>query len=267
MTPGISLLDGPQNTFVYSAPEPPQLDYQDRDKTYVPRLKGTNTQPLLYEQSSLRGLALCTTRFRCKKRLCRWCSTATASEARAALRRESARYATLTTLTLSVASSPSLAEAWRALAECRQQFTRSRWLSTKSTSWFRQTEVTHTDAGWNLHDVWVIFGTPQQQSELLTAALPRWVEAASRAGHRADPAGQHASKTPHMGQAIGYAVKGLMAQHTTDTTAQGHTPGDLLALYNAGDADAAEAWAELETAFLVRGRRWVERGGELRGKK
>jgi hypothetical protein len=238
----------------------------DRSKVSLPSLRDAeNLQPLIYEHSTLRGLRLCSRRMPCRKRLCPWCSTRKASEARAALRREAAQHATVVNLVLSVSSSPSLEHAWQALAAARQQFTRSRWLSTKSTSWFRQTEVTHTEQGWHLHDNWLIFGTPEQQCHMLEAAIPRWISSASVVGERADPMGQHATRTAHKSDVIGYVVKGIMAQHDSHTTAQGRTPGDLLALFHAGDADAADAWRELELAFLVRGHRWVASGGALRG--
>lgn len=250
------------------APEPPPVHYQDRAKVVIPSLPLVNElQPFIYEHSELRGLRLCTRRQRCRKRICKRCSTEKATAARDDLRRHAAQHATVVNLTLSISSSTSLAEAWNNLATVRKTFTRSRWLAERSTSFYRQTEVTHTDAGWHLHDCWLIWGTPEQQNQILDLAIPRWNDAAKRAGLRGDPIAQHANKEVKQNQVIGYVVKGLMNQHETTTARQGRTPGDLLALFHAGDADAAEAYTELERAFLVRGRRWVERGGNLRGQK
>lgn len=255
---------------IVSFSDPLHVHSSDRGKsvTVIPSLRNVeNLQPFIHEHSNLKGLQRCSRWQKCGKRLCRWCSVRTASEARAELRREAAKHASVVNLVLSVESSPTLAEAWRNLAEVRRQFTRSRWLASKSTSWFRQTEVTHTSQGWHLHDNWLIWGTTEQQEVVLTSALPRWLDSAACAGIRADARGQHATRTRDAAQVIGYVVKGLMAQHDTHTATQGRTPGDLLALFHAGDADAADAYAEVEAAFLARGRRWVERGGALRGQK
>ena len=245
----------------------PPVHSSGETQSVIPSLPSPGSiKPFLNEHSTLRGLKLCSRRQPCKSRLCPWCSTRKASQTRADLRREAVQHASVLNLTLSVSSSPSFSDAWVALAATRAEFTRSRWLATKSTSRFRQTEVTHTEQGWHLHDNWLLFGDDQQLHSLLTTIIPRWLDSASRTGTTAHPLGQHATLTPHKSDALSYTSKGLLAQHASHTSAQGRTPGDLLALFHAGDADAAEAWHELESFFKIRGHRWVATGGNLRGK-
>jgi hypothetical protein len=170
-------------------------------------------------------------------------------------------------LVLSIKSQPKLSDAWARMAETRFLFFQNGWMTKKADAWMRQTEVTHGPDGWHLHDNILLFSSNTSDLEKLASlAVDRWLDCAARSGSVATPEGQHARLHHGTRQRVLYVTKGLMTQKA-DPKTSGQTPADLLALYQAGDADAADRWHELE-AFVMGGRRyWRAKGGAFRGLK
>ena len=172
-------------------------------------------------------------------------------------------------LRVSTTSSKDLKEAWKELQNTRKKFLSNGYLRSGAEAWWIQFELTRHDRGWNLHLNFLIFHEDiSRLRSIQKTALPRWIHSAQRAGATAHPSAQHAElwRTPR--KAVAYAVKGLMHQkkNSDRLPSDGHSPGDLLALHVAGDADAADLFKELDT-FVSSGvrRRWFDAGGSLRG--
>lgn len=157
-------------------------------------------------------------------------------------------------LTLTTASAPTLTEAWETQAGVRKRFMNNRFLSN-ADAWHRETELTVSASGWHVHDHWLLFLESNDADELAAfgdLAVSRWISSAHRAGVDAHRAGQDSQVRHGVYGEVVYVTKGMMTQKRRSRS---HTMGDVLALYRAGDADAAERWQEFE-AFLSIRRRW-----------
>lgn len=255
-------------TLQTDSPQASQVPVSDRGKDAPPSLRGL-PQSFIYEETSLRGLRLCSRRVQCGKRLCPWCSTRLATEARRSLAPQAHAADSVLVLRLALATSTSLDAAWTMATETSRAFTSSRWLARRADGWLVQREVTLTASRlWNVHTSFLVFDSdPARLRSLRDDAPARWVECATSLGYRAHPSGQSAEIWTNPRKAVAYTVKGLIHQKhdSARRPGDGLSPGDLLALFYAGDADAAERWHELETFVSSGRRRWVERGGSLRG--
>lgn len=239
-----------------------------RGERPIPLYQLRGLKPHLYEHSSLKALALCSWRFPCSRPICPWCAQRKAQAARRDLFSLIDTDAPSLFVRLSAESDHDLDSAWSALAAVRAQFGKRSWLSSKSTSWIRSTEVTHTEQGWNLHDNIQVFGTPEQLAELKDTIVDRWLKAASAVQVPAAAPAQYAQPSRSTAAVLHYIEKGL-CDYAADPS-QGRTPGNLLHdWYVHDDALAGELWGEVETFVADHPRQllWTARGGNLRGVK
>lgn len=187
----------------------------------------------------------------CRRALCPVCSLASADDLRdewedRIMDDEPAVFARL-----SVESSHDLATGWRALQRTRQAFGKRAWLTTHSAAWMRTTEITLSRGLWNVHDNYIVTGSPSDLETVKVELAPRWASAAASVGVKASPAAQYVDHAASAGACRHYVLKRLMAR---STGVRGQSPGDLLSAWAQGDADAAEAWEELEAFYLARPR-------------
>lgn len=267
MTARLAQAGAPHDTKVsFSAPLP--LAVSDRHK--VASLKAIpDLQQFLWDESELRSLKLCSRFYRCNKPLCPECSTRRATDARQRLAPTAHAHASVLFLRLSVVSCSDLESGWQSLEAVRREFVARRYLTSRCDGWYVQREITRTKWAWNVHLNFLIFdGDDTRLQALRRDAIPHWLKAAHKLGMTASGTGQHSEIWQNPRKAVAYAVKGIMHQKADrDPLRDGYSPGDLLALYHSGDADAADAWHELETFLKAGRRRWFDRGGDLRGKK
>lgn len=237
----------------------------DRYKV-APSLKGMSQQ-FIYDFSNLKGLRLCSRRTSCNKRICAWCSTHLASAARRELAPVARSAESVLVLRLALRTSTSLEDAFTAAVDVSKAFTSSRWLARRADGWLIQREVTLSANRWNVHTQVLVFASPERLETLANEAPSRWCEVAASKGHNAALTAQYAAIWSNPRKAVAYTAKGLMAQKRPEDRKPGDglSPGDILAAFHAGDADAAERWDELENFISTGRRRWVERGGMLRG--
>lgn len=166
---------------------------------------------------------------------------------------------------LSVVSSSNLSQGYSDLVRTRRRFGKRSWLTSASDGWMRNTEVTFHKGLWHFHDHMVILAPRDALRVVQKEISTRWHDAARSAGVRASPR-QYVKPARSTEASKVYLLKGLMAP-ASDANA-GRTPGDLLRAWHMGDADAAEAWAQLEQFFLTHPRGVIlsQRGGDLRAK-
>lgn len=243
------------------------LDVYDRSSS-VPRLViDAQLQEFLFTHSSLRSLAHCGRYSPCRRRICPWCAARrVAARSRQDLRAVCRKFPIVLFLTLTTSSREELAQAWDAQKAVRSRFFANSWVTQNAAAWFRETEITVSEAGWHVHDNVLLFLTPadlKNAPDLVQRAKRRWVTLAGAAGVGANRSGQDAKVWEDSVAAVKYATKGLMIQKRREVPVQeGYTPADVLALWIAGDADAASWWQELETLF--RGpKRFKARGGNV----
>jgi hypothetical protein len=240
----------------------------------VPRLPQHGLSSFISSVSELHGLKLCNKYQQCKKPLCPWCSTRRATEARRRLAPLARTSDSILVMRLSVPVGTSLPDLWYQMEDARLRFLDNGFLTSRSSAWWIQKDLTRTPAGfWNLHLNVLVFDA---EPELRTTGPERW-EWASGAAVTA----QYAEHWTNPHKAIAYHVRGLMHQkknHDRDP-GDGYSPGDLLALAAHGDADALSAWTELEHLIsaaipkprhkpkgnpISTRRRWYDSGGALR---
>ncbi len=138
------------------------------------------------------------------------------------------------------------------------------WLTEHSDGWLRETEVTVSSRGWHVHDHLLLFletNDPADLTELGALAVARWLDSARRAGVAAMPSGQHHEIHYGTRERLLYVTKGLMVQKRDRQEGDGYSAADVLAMYQAGEVEAAGWWAEMEALFSTR-RRWRAKGGE-----
>ena len=226
-------------------------------------------QNFIYDHSTLRGLKLCNRVMRCGKALCYWCSRRRATDARQLLAPLAHSAESVGVLRLSLPTSYDLESSWLAVNDTYQAFTSGRFLHSRVSAWWTQREVTVTTWGaWNLHVSILLFDSdPARLDKLIQEASTHWVAAARSAGYEAHRSAQSAELWSNPRKAIAYNVKGVMHQKQNRARGDGHSPGDLLALYMTGDADASEHWHELEDLVSSGRRVWHSKGGALRKAK
>lgn len=201
---------------------------------------------------------------RCESPLCASCARQRANKRAADLRDACTDYSTLIAFTVSLSvPGMALSAAWAAQDEVRAMFVGRSWLRSQVDAWSWSTEISGSRGAWNVHSAFILGVRDDLSADDIEALRQRlagrWADKAASAGFHADPEQQgfdRIIRTP--GRAIGYAVKGVMATH-----GDSRTPGRILrdaAL--AGDADAADDWAEIETASM--GKRLQGMGGEFR---
>lgn len=203
---------------------------------------------------------------RCGHPLCWQCARQRANASSADLRSRCASYPAVYAVTLSLENIPSqsLQDAWNALDAVRARLTAGRWLTGRVAAFRWFTELTHGEDGWHPHIHMIAVSnhdsTPEQDDELSTQIINRWILRARDLGHHADDAGQHVQRvTRTPGRAVSYACKGVMTSH-----GDSRTPGRiLLDAALRGDAHSADLWAEIEAASA--GRHWQGTGGAFRG--
>ncbi|GMA26790.1 hypothetical protein [Arenivirga flava] len=110
-----------------------------------------------------------------------------------------------------------------------------------------------TDAGWHVHDHFVVMPDAANHA-FLEAAIRHWLAAAEHEGVGASQSGQDARSYRDARTAVAYASKGWFKP----AKGASQSPGDILAAFIAGEADAAERWRELEDLLIQR--RVVTRG-------
>lgn len=203
------------------------------------------------------------------KSLCPYCSSRRKKASRAVLAPVARGANEVLFLRLSLPTNPSLKTAWEQMQTVKAKFVSSNWLTRNTDAWFIQYEVTKTVSGWNCHAQILLFDSdPARLRTLATAAPTRWLNSARDVGTPAHATAQYSAVWSRPLEAVRYVTKGLLAQKSDDNRlpSDGLTPGDILALFVAGDADAADDWYELEGLLSsARRRRWTERGGALRG--
>lgn len=220
----------------------------------------------LMNYSNLNSLRYCTERYPCGNRLCPYCAPLLASRTRASLRAEGANDATVLFAVLSVASSTSLEIAYDDLSRTIAAFTKNGWISQRSRSWNRHTEVIYNvvSGSWHPHINLLVYGTPAQLADLQSDLVAHWIKSATKAGVAATAEGQKVLLSSSIATVARYATKSLLTLSKTPETSL--SPGDLLARATTGDADAADLWEELETLFRTRHPRLVATGGQMSAK-
>ncbi|GHF22485.1 hypothetical protein GCM10011600_24480 [Pseudolysinimonas yzui] len=231
----------------------------------------------MFEHSTINAMKYCTWRFPCRRAICPFCASRKA-------RRQFRELGELVDLDvpalmcrLSVQSSDDLDRAWTDLAAARNAFGVRTWLSSVSNRWWRNTELTLSVQGmWNFHDALIVFGDDGALSVVEKSIASRWAEAADHGFLRVPGSKNEKLDHPVIGGrgvqdvsrvrlpegARRYSTKGLMK---SGELGKGRTPGDVLWEFYHGDADAAEAWSELES-FVDRHPRaliWSQRGKGL----
>jgi hypothetical protein len=239
-----------------------QVHVYDRVNSLPALVRDEHLQQFLFENSSLDSLRFCGRVRHCDGNLCPWCSRRKATDTRMALDAYVVTKPLVLTLTTTVRSSPSLAAAWHDYAETVASFAKNSWLTKRTHGWVRETEVTWSEeAGWHVHGHWLLFLETEDiedHARLGRETIGRWLEVAERAGTEASEQGQHYEVRLDVRRAVRYATKPTVASHTRGSYAL----GNLLAAAQRGDADAWEAWLELER-FTRAHRRWRSRSGSV----
>jgi hypothetical protein len=240
-----------------------QVHLYDRRKNIPLTLERTpELQKFMHENSTIRALRLCSPNYPCRRRICPWCARRVAASTRWATGPIADTFQHVTEITLSTASAYSLVEAWNATDAVRRTFQANGWLTAHSDAWLRETEITHTPGtGWHVHLSFLLLSQTRTPG-LGQATIARWLESAATVGVVALRQGQHSSTHTAVHERVRYATKGMLGNYGYHG---GHTPADILAAFEAGDADAADQWAELENLFSTK-RRYSARGGEFRNK-
>jgi hypothetical protein len=227
-----------------------------REFSSLQRLRGCGTIPLPGHRNWNR----------CEHTLCDNCARLRASRLTAYLVEKTSKYENVIALTLSLQSTPeaALSASWDALDRARGRFVGD-WLKTRVDGWKWSTEITLTSNGWHPHAAFLLFSrnvlSAEEYDTLHAEALSRWTAIVAKAGYYAAPTPQHFERiTRARKKGIRYAQKGLAS-----TSASSTTPGLLLDLAAAGDAQAAADWIEIDTA--AQGRRFTGTGGTLRGRR
>lgn len=253
------------NPHAHRVPFVRQVPLNDRTETPLRLVRDEGLQSHIFSTSCIRALRYCSKRFPCKRRICPWCASRIATATRQAIRPTAKTFPEVVTWVSSTKSHMELASAWRAQGAARNQFLKGQWLTKRCAAWTRDTEITLGAGGWHVHDHWLLFLNSSQPSEfppLATALGERWACAAQAAGVDAAPKIHEPCLTPLVIEKLNYATKGFMKNGKPGAA----TPADLLALYRAGDADAAERWGELERLFSKR-QRVHQTGGLFRGQR
>ena len=151
--------------------------------------------------------------------------------------------------TSTTASMPKFSQAWEAQSSVVARFLANGWLTKRTSAWMRETEVTHSFAGWHIHTHWLLFLESDLRAELvpLMKAVPvRWIDSADREGVGADLRGQYISRCVDVRAQVNYATKGLL---TASKRPGQQTLANILADYQRGDADAADLWLDFASHF------------------
>ncbi|MFE1663305.1 protein rep [Microbacterium sp. P02] len=227
----------------------------------------------ILEYSSLQKLKRCSSIYlktqgswnRCEHPLCSHCARRRAYRLSAELEDLARAFPVALSLTLTLQSTAgtALEAAWDALDAVRTAFAGGRWLTTQVDAYRWHVELTRNADAWHPHLHLLLVSENEQDpaavDSLRVALIERWQAVADRAGHYADPAGQHLDLIGRTrGRAIRYLAKGPMSQQKEEMTA-GRIFSDAA---HKGDADAAALWEEIERAS--EGRRWQGTGGVFR---
>ncbi|MFE6255132.1 protein rep [Agromyces sp. NPDC057865] len=200
----------------------------------------------------------------CRRRVCPWCSRRVAASTRDGIAPRLRQFSDVVQFTSSLESSHDLTQAWSDHQRAISRFSRNGWLTGRTAGWFRATETTHSaDHGWHVHSHWLLFHENALELRRLVSELPQhWIQSAHAEALSASTRGQHAAMSADIAESVRYVTKGLMEpSRRTDR----QTPGDILRSFQAGGAEAAELWAELEGFTTAKRRRWTASGGCLRG--
>jgi len=218
----------------------------------------TTSDPLhprayLLSYSEIKGLRYCAPRFRCSRALCPSCATARASRARAMIRRAAATMpgAQWLYVRLSLTASSDLIASFDSLTATYREWTHH----NPSRNRFTTLEATRSESGsWNLHYNVLVLAPEESAAELLA----RWGRAADKTSSKTEPAALYAEPVRSRDAVTRYVAKGPLSPARDGSSP---SPGDLLRSAVQGDADAAEAWAALESLCLARSVRWLIRSG------
>lgn len=232
----------------------------------VPRLiKSPRLQAFIFDNIANGKMRWCSSRTPCRRRGCPWCALSrVAAKTRRDTRDVVSSFDQVLDIVLSTSSVPTLAEAWVAQSSVRSKFMANAWLSDKCDGWLRETEITVSGQGWHVHDHLLVFletNDPADLAELGARVVTRWLDSSRRAAVVAVSSGQHHKVHSGTHERLLYVTKGLMVQKHARQESDGYSMGDVLAMFEAGDADAATWWAELNALFLAR-RRWRAKGGK-----
>ena len=243
---------------------PKSVPYKGKPPS-VPVLNA-DLQEFIFQNSTIDALRYCSDRNQCRRRFCCWCARRVSKKTRYRLQPLAQAFDTVITWTSTTVSAKAFPEAWEAQRVVTTRFLANGWLTKRTIAWMRETEVTHSSAGWHVHTHWLLFPESDRQDELgrLMGLVPvRWIDSALQEGVGADLRGQKITRSNDVRGAVEYVTKGLL----TDSKRAGHqTLANILVDYQRGDADAAELWLEFESHFGKNMRRnWRSTGGSFRG--
>lgn len=240
--------------------DPVQSD--NTHNNFVPRLsKNQMLRSFLSSESSDRRLRDCSQWRQCGRRFCPWCASRIARRDYAQLVDSFPSDQAVVELVLSLRSNQDLAEAWNAQSNVRSEFLRNRWLTGRCDGWLRHTHVTVSAFGWHVHDHVLIRGS---SGGLAAVATQRWRDSARRRKEETAREAIRGWRYADGRSRLGYVLRPATSQKS-ERYQHGFSIGDVLATYQAGEADSYEWWQELE-AFLGSGtrHRWIATGGSVK---
>ena len=238
----------------------------DRPKSVLPLT--AVLQQFIFEHSEMEAMKHCSKRNPCKRRFCPWCARRVTASTRRSVQPLALTYNQAIAWTSTTESFGTFDDGWEAQRTVVTQFLSNRWLTKRTSAWMRETEITHSAAGWHVHTHWLLFLETSRHAEvalLLNDVPNRWCDAARQKGVGASLRGQDVKVHSDVRGSVKYATKGIMTASKRD----GHqTLAEILAEYQKGDADAADLWLEFAEFFAQKKRRnWRATGGAFRGQK
>jgi hypothetical protein len=126
----------------------------------------------------------------------------------------------------------------------------------------RETEITHSEAGWHVHDHLLVFDEPESLAVLAPELTGRWRASASKGEVGVSRLGQFPTIRRDVWSRVLYSTKGGFA--TGSQPKKSRNLGSILAGFKTGDANDADRWTEIETLFGEGRKRWRATGGSLR---
>ena len=245
---------------------PKSIPFESRQASVL--LLNSELQDFIFQHSEIDALKYCSERNQCRRRFCPWCARRISKNTRYRLQPLAKEFREGIEWTSTTVSMTKFSEAWEAQRLVVARFLSNGWLTKRTTAWMRETEVTHSLAGWHIHTHWLLFLESDLRAELvpLVKAVPgRWIDSAGREGVGADLRGQYISRCVDVRGQVNYATKGLL----TASRRSGHqTLANILADYQRGDANAAELWLDFAFHFGKNTRRnWRATGGSFRGRR
>jgi hypothetical protein len=237
----------------------------DRPKNVLPLT--AELQQFIFEYSEMKAMKHCSKHNPCMRRLCPWCARRVTDQTRRSVQPLALTYNEAIAWTSTTESFGSFEESWEAQRMVVARFLSNRWLTKRTSAWMRETEITHSGAGWHVHTHWLLFLETSRREEaarILIDVPIRWCDAARQEGVAASLRGQDVKVHSDVRDSVRYATKGIM---TASKRSGQRTLAEILADYQKGDADAADHWVEFAKFFTQKKRRnWRATGGAFRGR-